>query len=797
MSTRPPASTPRPDSPTPSAGAKLARAAGERARQRARLRAAYARFGGLTHFDPAEQWAILKFALRWVVLGGLVGMLAGIASAIFLITLNWATAARTATGWLLALLPLAGLALGWLYQRYAGAAARGNNLVVEEVNTNAASIPLRMAPLVLAGTVATHLFGGSAGREGTAIQMGASLADALRCQLRLTGEDRRMMLMAGIGGGFGSVFGTPLAGFVFGLEVQRVGRVRYEGVVPCLAAAIVGDLVTRALGAPHTHYPHLMPADADGLLVLKVAIAGVLFGLTSLLFIELTHAVKNLSRRFIPQAALRPAVGGLVIIALALLFGSDYLGLSLPLIGQSLDGTGVIPFAFLFKLIFTAVTLGSGFLGGEVTPLFVIGSTLGYSLSLLLGVDHGWLAAIGFVAVFAGASNTPLASMLMGVELFGGASALYLAVGCFVAYLASGHRSIYVTQVLDAGKAASLAYTPDSSLETLAAGHVGWLARRFGWSADVAARPVRRIMSAQPFAITPQTPLAEAVEQAVEHGVSALPVVDPRSHVVGILSDQDLRQRAGLPYRLGLLAALSPSDRAALLHGLTQPVGDIMSTPAITIAETVPLADAAALLIEKRLKRLPVVAAGGQLSGLVTRSDLLRELAVDGERLRWRGQPVSGWHTSVSQYLHAPLPSLRRDATLNEAVQLLRESGRQRLLLTDESGRPQAIVTDVDLVRAAPADERLPLVRMLGAPAGSETANTLDVLRRPLYTIPAARLVTVPLTATIGAALRLLLDHQIKRLPVVDADGLAVGWIGRDDALRALVGPPVTGEPTS
>ena len=234
-------------------GVSRAHAASQRAAARARQRAVYARFGGLTHFDPQEQSAILRFTLRWTVLGGLVGVLAGVASAIFLISLQWATATRTANGWLMLLLPLAGLAVGWVYQRYAGVAARGNNLVVEEVNTNRASVPLRMAPLVLAGTVATHLFGGSAGREGTAIQMGASLADGLRRALRLNSEERRLMLMAGISGGFGSVFGTPLAGFVFGLEVQRVGRVRYEGVVPCLAAAIVGDLVTRGLGAPHSH----------------------------------------------------------------------------------------------------------------------------------------------------------------------------------------------------------------------------------------------------------------------------------------------------------------------------------------------------------------------------------------------------------------------------------------------------------------------------------------------------------------------------------------------------------------
>lgn len=424
--------------------------------------------GGLIRLDPGEQVAILRHTLRWAALGGLVGVLAGVASAVFLITLNWATNTRIANGWLVFLLPLAGLFVGWVYQRYGKTAGRGNNLVIEEVNNNGASIPLRMAPLVLAGTVATHLFGGSAGREGTAIQMGASLADALQRRLGLHGEERRLMLLAGISGGFGSVFGTPLAGFVFGMEVHRVGRIRYDGLAPCLAAAVVGDLVTRGLGAPHSHYPHMAEFGADGLLALKVILAGIGFGVASLLFIELTHAVKALVGRRIAAAPLRPVAGGLAVIALALLVGSrDYLGLSLPLIGQSLDGSGVVPPAFLLKLIFTAITLGSGYLGGEVTPLFVIGSTMGYTLSFVLGVDSAWLASVGFVAVFAGASNTPMASMLMGVELFGSGSAIYLALGCFAAYLASGHRSIYVTQVVDTSKAASLNGHEEQTFEAL------------------------------------------------------------------------------------------------------------------------------------------------------------------------------------------------------------------------------------------------------------------------------------------------------------------------------------------
>lgn len=423
---------------------------------------------GLFHFHPQEFWDFLKLLGKWSLLGGAVGILAGTASAIFLISLNWATDFRLAHPEIIFLLPVGGFIVGWMYHRFGGTAAQGNNLVIEEVNSNTSHIPRRMAPFILLGTVITHLFGGSAGREGTAIQMGASLADGLRRLLKINGDDRRLLIMAGISGGFGSVFGTPVAGFVFGMEVQSVGRIRYDGLVSCLVAAYVGDLTTRAWQVEHSHYPRLPPVEIDPLLLLKVALAGIIFGLTSLLFMELTHAIKTLQTRHVKYPPLRPFFGGIALIGLALLLDTDdYLGLSLPLIHNSLGGTGVVTFAFLLKLIFTAITLGSGFLGGEVTPLFVIGSTLGYTLGRLLGIDPVFMASIGFVAVFAGASNTPLACSLMAIELFGG-TPLYLILGCVMAYLASGHRGIYVTQRIGTPKTWHVEVAPDESLKSFA-----------------------------------------------------------------------------------------------------------------------------------------------------------------------------------------------------------------------------------------------------------------------------------------------------------------------------------------
>src|SRR5258708_7838306 len=348
---------------------------------------------GAFSLDPHELRATVQTVAQWIVLGSAAGALAGIASAVFLVTLQWATMIRLADPRLLLLLPVAGFLVGWTCVRFGKGVGRGMNLISDELDEHRRTILLRMAPMILIGTVLTHLFGGSAGREGTAIQMGASLADWLRRRLGLKPEQRRLLLMAGISGGFGSVFGTPVAGFVFGLEVQSVGRIRYEGIVPCFTAALVGDWVTRfliqGLGLTHSHYPQLVPLDSDPGLLLKVVLAGIVFGVTSLLFVELTHAIKHITGNVVRWSPLRPIIGGLLIIALTLLVGSqDYLGLSLPLIQKSVGGGDVVPFAFLLKLVFTSVTLGTGFMGGEVTPLFVIGATSGSTDGRLLCIDQ-------------------------------------------------------------------------------------------------------------------------------------------------------------------------------------------------------------------------------------------------------------------------------------------------------------------------------------------------------------------------------------------------------------------------
>lgn len=424
-------------------------------------------------WDFREHITLGTFVLKWLAIGLPCGAVVGSAVALFLWALDRVTELQWQYPWLLYLLPIAGAVSGLMYYRFGQTAEAGNNLIMEQIHEPGGGVPTRMAPLVLIGTLITHLFGGSAGREGTAVQMGGSLVATVGRWLKLNNADSRILLTSGIAAGFGAVFGTPLTGAIFAIEVLAIGRMSYRSLIPCLIASVVGDQVNTAWGIGHTHYNLVWSAtisDAsvgmtlDLLLTVKVAIASVCFGLVSVLFAELTHGVSWITRKSISITWLRPAIGGIAVILLTLAIQNrDYLGLgvnanpntpaAVTIQSCFLIG-GATLFSWLWKLIFTAVTVGSGFKGGEVTPLFFIGAALGNVLGHQLGAPVDLMAGLGFVAVFAGATNTPLACTVMAIELFapGNGSLLssgfvvYAAIACFLSWFLSGNTSIYRAQ---------------------------------------------------------------------------------------------------------------------------------------------------------------------------------------------------------------------------------------------------------------------------------------------------------------------------------------------------------------
>ena len=397
----------------------------------------------------AEHLALLRFALKWLVLAVVVGALAGSASALFLWALDAATNYRDAHRHIVWGLPLGGLAVGWLNLKLGHGVDAGNNLLIDEIHDPKKTVPLRMAPLILLSTVVSHLFGASVGREGTAVQMGGSLADQLTHALKLDRDSRRIVLMAGISAGFASIFGTPLAGAFFALEVLAIGRMRYDALWACTVAAVVGDQTALLWGTQHTAYAAGTIPPLTVWSVGAAAVAGTVFGLVGRLFALGTHSFSNVMKQRIAYAPLRPFVGGTCIAAaLWLMDAWRYAGLGIPAMveafAQPLPATD-----FLGKMLFTIASLGSGFKGGEVTPLFYIGATLGNALSPILQLPFPMLAALGFVGVFAGAANTPLACTLMAMELFGGGIGVHALVACVLSYLVSGHAGIYKAQRVD------------------------------------------------------------------------------------------------------------------------------------------------------------------------------------------------------------------------------------------------------------------------------------------------------------------------------------------------------------
>jgi H+/Cl- antiporter ClcA len=382
------------------------------------------------------------YVCKWIVLCACIGIVTGAAAAVFLASLDWVTAFRESHVFIIAFLPLAGLLIGMLYHYKGKTVAKGNQLLLEEIHTPQKTIPIIMAPLIYISTVITHLFGGSAGREGTAIQMGGSIADQFAKRFKFVPADRRLILIAGIAAGFSAVFGTPVAGIVFGLEMVNMGRSAFKALVPSIFTAVIADAVCTQCGIQHTHYSISVVPQLSLSGILFSVLAGICFGCVARFFSFLSHRTTDLFAQTISYPPLRPFIGGVcMVIIIWSMDTTKYIGLGIPTIVGSFHYQQPA-YDFFIKLLLTVFTLSAGFKGGEVTPLFFIGATLGNALSFFIPLPMGLLAGMGFIAVFAGAANAPIACIIMSVELFGAAPGGYIAVACVFASFVSG-KGIY------------------------------------------------------------------------------------------------------------------------------------------------------------------------------------------------------------------------------------------------------------------------------------------------------------------------------------------------------------------
>ena len=383
--------------------------------------------------------------LKWIVVGGLVGGVGGVVGALFHLGGNYAPSVRLAHPWVLYLLPLGGLVIAGLY-RLCKLEGKGTNAVIESVHFGS-DVPVLLVPLIFVSTVITHLCGGSAGREGAALQIGGGIGYRTGRLLHLGEKDLPLATLCGMSGVFSALFGTPLTATVFALEVISVGVLYYAGLVPCITAAMTGYLISLLLGVPPTRFTVAMPA-LDAWTMLLVLVLAILCALVSILFCRGLHITEHLAARLVKNSYLRAAAGGVVIIALTLLLGTtDYNGAGMDVIQRALNGQAN-GWAWLLKLLFTAITIGCGFKGGEVVPSFFVGAAFGCWVGTLLGLPPAFAAAIGLVAVFCGAVNCPIASVVLSVEMFGAEGMLYFAMACAISYVLSGYCGLYSSQTI-------------------------------------------------------------------------------------------------------------------------------------------------------------------------------------------------------------------------------------------------------------------------------------------------------------------------------------------------------------
>ncbi|WKD85051.1 Chloride/fluoride channel protein [Polaribacter huanghezhanensis] len=404
-----------------------------------------------------EEKIIFYDVLRWFVLATIIGLCSGLVVSLFIKMLNWGTAYSESFSkyyWIAPVFFIINIVL--IKYLAPDADGHGTEKVIEAVHKRAGRIKLAVIPVKLITTLLTLFSGGSVGKEGPSAQMGGGLASLLADLLKFSDEDRKKLVICGISAGFAAIFGTPISGAIFGIEVLFVGVILYDVLLPSFVAGITAFYITNLMGVTRPQYNIDFSAGITEFFILKIALAGVVFGLCAFLFIEIMNQTEKLAKRIKIHFLLKGVIGGTLIILIGTLFGTEALGLGSGTVAGIFSGVKIVWYLFILKIIITAVTLNFGGSGGVVTPVFFVGATVGALIGQLTGNDPALFAAIGLVAVLGGATNAPIAACIMGIELFGEAIAPYAALACVISFFITGNRSIYPTQILAMKKASQL-----------------------------------------------------------------------------------------------------------------------------------------------------------------------------------------------------------------------------------------------------------------------------------------------------------------------------------------------------
>ncbi len=392
--------------------------------------------------------SLLKYVkgfIKWTVIALIVGGLGGVLGSFFHECIDYVTHLRTDKPWLLYMLPFGGLVIVFIYRLFKNRGSMDTNSVIKAVRENT-KLPIIMAPLIFVGTVITHLFGGSAGREGAALQLGGSIGYNIGKLLRFGRDDLHIIVMTGMSSVFSSMFGTPLTAAIFSLELISVGVIHYAALVPCLMASLTAYKIALWFGISPVRFEGIIFGSFSTSLFARVIVLSLLVAALSVVFCVVSNKTEHLMKKLLPNGYLRAFVGGTIIVLVSLALGTyDYNGAGMDIVARAMSGDAA-PETFILKLLFTAVTISAGFKGGEIVPAFFVGSTFGCTIAPLIGLDASLGAAIGFSALFCGVVNCPIASILLALEVFGADGILFFALACAVSYMMSGCYGIYKGQ---------------------------------------------------------------------------------------------------------------------------------------------------------------------------------------------------------------------------------------------------------------------------------------------------------------------------------------------------------------